>query len=78
VPYLRGFRVLDFGKFMGEDSKTTYEHVGRFLAQVNKFGITDVHRVRLFPYLCWVQLLTGCVLTSKFNKQMGNLRVEVS
>jgi hypothetical protein len=49
VPYLRGFRVPDFGKFMGEDSNTTYEHVGRFLAQVNKFGITDVHWVRLFP-----------------------------
>jgi hypothetical protein len=28
VPYPRGFRVPDFVKFTGEDSKTTYEHVG--------------------------------------------------
>jgi hypothetical protein len=28
VSYPRGFRVLDFVKFTGEDSKTTYEHVG--------------------------------------------------
>jgi hypothetical protein len=49
VPYPRGFRVPDFGKFTGEDSKTTHEHVGQFLAQVNDFGITDMHWVRLFP-----------------------------
>jgi hypothetical protein len=49
VPYTRGFRVPDFGKFKGEDSKTTYEHVDQFLAQVSDFGITDVHKIRLFP-----------------------------
>jgi hypothetical protein len=49
VPYPRGFRVPDFGKFMGEDLKTTYEHVRQFLAQVSDFGITDVHKIRLFP-----------------------------
>jgi hypothetical protein len=32
VPYLRDFQVPDFVKFMGEDSKTTYEHVGQLLA----------------------------------------------
>lgn len=41
--------MLDFVKFTSEDSKTTYEHVGQFLAQVNDFGITDVHKIRLFP-----------------------------
>jgi hypothetical protein len=49
IPYPRGFRVPDFGKFMGEDSKTMYECVRQFLAQVSDFGITDVHKVRLFP-----------------------------
>jgi hypothetical protein len=49
VSYPRGFRVPDFVKFTGEDSKTTYEHVGQFLAQVNDFGITDVHKITLFP-----------------------------
>jgi hypothetical protein len=32
VPYPRGFWVPDFVKFTSEDSKTTYEHVGQFLA----------------------------------------------
>jgi hypothetical protein len=46
--------VPDFVKFAGEDSKTTYEHVGQFLAQASDFGITDVHRIRLFPLsLSW-------------------------
>jgi hypothetical protein len=49
VPYPRGFRVPDFTKFIGDDARTTYEHMGQFLAQVNDVGITDVHRVRLFP-----------------------------
>jgi hypothetical protein len=39
-----GFGVLNFIKFTGEDSKTTFEHVGQFLAQASNFGITDVHQ----------------------------------
>jgi hypothetical protein len=34
---------------MGDDAKTTYEHTGQFLAQVNDVGITDVHKIRIFP-----------------------------
>jgi hypothetical protein len=34
---------------MGEYSKTTYEHIGQFLAQVSDFGITDARKIRLFP-----------------------------
>jgi hypothetical protein len=44
VPYPMGFGVLNFIKFTGEDSKTTFEHVGQFLAQASNFGITDVHQ----------------------------------
>jgi hypothetical protein len=33
----------------GGDARTTYEHIGQFLAQVSDAGITDVHRVKLFP-----------------------------
>jgi hypothetical protein len=33
IPYPQGFRVPDLAKFMGEDAKTTYEHIGQFLAQ---------------------------------------------
>jgi hypothetical protein len=48
-PYPRGFRVPNLAKFTGDDAKSTYEHIGQFLAQVNDVGITDVHKVRLFP-----------------------------
>jgi hypothetical protein len=48
VPYPRGFRVPDFVKFSGEDSRTTYEHVGQYLAQVSDMGINDMHRVKFF------------------------------
>jgi hypothetical protein len=34
---------------MGDDAKTTYEHIWHFLAQVNDVGITDVHKIRMFP-----------------------------
>jgi hypothetical protein len=49
IPYPRGSRVPDFMKFNGDDNRTTYEHIGQFLAQVNDVGITDVHKIRLFP-----------------------------
>jgi hypothetical protein len=49
VTYPRGFRVPNFAKFTRDDSKTMYEHVGQFLAQISEFGITDVHKIRLFP-----------------------------
>jgi hypothetical protein len=48
IPYPRSFRVPDFTKFNIDTAKTTYEHVGQFLAHVNDIGITDVHKVRLF------------------------------
>jgi hypothetical protein len=34
IPYPRGFRVPDFTKFNGDDTRTTHEHVGQFLAQL--------------------------------------------
>jgi hypothetical protein len=49
IPYPWGFRVPDLAKFMGHDAKTMYEHIGQFLAQVNDVGITDVHKIRMFP-----------------------------
>jgi hypothetical protein len=49
IPYPRGFRVPNLAKFMGDDTKTTYEHIGQFLAQVNDMGITDVCMIRMFP-----------------------------
>jgi phage terminase small subunit len=49
IPCPRGFRVPDLAKFVGDDAKTTYEHIWQFLAQVNDVGITDVHKIRMFP-----------------------------
>jgi hypothetical protein len=49
IPYPRGFWVPDPAKFMGNDAKTTYEYIGYFLAQVNNVGITDMHKIRMFP-----------------------------
>jgi hypothetical protein len=49
IPYARGFQVPYLAKFMGDDAKTTYEHIGQFLAQVNDVGITDIHKIRMFP-----------------------------
>jgi hypothetical protein len=49
IPYPQGFQVPDLDKFMGDDTKTIYEHIGQFLAQVNDVGITDVHKIRMFP-----------------------------
>jgi hypothetical protein len=49
IHYPRGFHVPVLAKLMGDDAKTTYEHIGQFLAQVNNVGMTDVHKVRLFP-----------------------------
>jgi hypothetical protein len=34
---------------MGDDAKTTYEHIGQFLAQVKDVGITNVDKIRMFP-----------------------------
>jgi hypothetical protein len=57
IPYPWGFRVPDLAKFMGDDAKTTYEHIGQFLVHVNDMGITDVHKIRMFPLS-----LTGAAL----------------
>jgi hypothetical protein len=32
IPYPMGFRVPDFMKFIADDARTTYEHVGQFLS----------------------------------------------
>jgi hypothetical protein len=51
IPYPRSFRVPDFVKFTGEDSKTTYDHIRQFLAQVSDFDINNMHKIRLFSLL---------------------------
>jgi hypothetical protein len=51
-----GWRVPNFIKFDGEGSRTTWEHVSQYLAQLGEVGSIEALRVRLFS-LC----LTGTV-----------------
>jgi hypothetical protein len=41
--------VPDFTRFTGDDARAMYEHVQQFLAQINDTGITDMHKIMLFP-----------------------------
>jgi hypothetical protein len=42
--------VPDFAKFNGVDSKTTWEHVSQYLAQLGEASNIDELKVRLFPF----------------------------
>ena len=47
--YPRDFRIPDFVRFTGEDGRSTFEHIGQFLAQCCDIGTSDVYRIKLFP-----------------------------
>jgi hypothetical protein len=71
------------------DTKTTYEHVGQFLAQVNDVGITDEQKIWLFPlsfsgnaFNWFTSLVLGSVdtwlgLEQKFHDYFYNGEVEL-
>jgi hypothetical protein len=43
------WKVPDFNKFSGDDSKSTMEHINMFLAQLGKSSAYDFMKVRNFP-----------------------------
>jgi hypothetical protein len=47
--YPRGYRVLEFSKFSGEDDKTTLEHIGQFILQCGEASANDTIKLRMFP-----------------------------
>jgi len=49
IPYPQNFRVPEFIKFTGEDSRTTWEHVSKFNAQMGIHGSLDHLKIRMFP-----------------------------
>jgi hypothetical protein len=49
LPYPRGYRVLEFSKFSGDDVRTTIEHVGQFILQYGEAGANDMLKLRMFP-----------------------------
>jgi len=48
VNYLAGFRLPEFVKFSGDDSKSTFEHVSKYLAQLEEASSINELKVRLF------------------------------
>jgi hypothetical protein len=48
VAYPAGWRVPNFSKFDGEGSRTKWEHVSQYLAQLGEAGSVEALRVRLF------------------------------
>jgi hypothetical protein len=48
VAYPAGWHVPNFSKFDGEGSRTTWEHVSQYLAQLGEAGSVEALRVQLF------------------------------
>jgi hypothetical protein len=49
LPYPRGYRVLEFSKFSGDDGKTILEHVDQFILQCGEASANDALKLRMFP-----------------------------
>ncbi len=62
IPYPCGFRVPEFTKFNGEDSRTTWEHIGQFLAQCGELVTRMLSNCVCFLYLYPVLHLHGLLL----------------
>jgi len=43
-----GWRISEFIKFNGDDSRTTWENVSQYILQLGEAGYSDALRVRLF------------------------------
>jgi hypothetical protein len=57
-PYPQGTRIPEFAKFLGDQGKSTCEHICQFLAQLGELADTEAFRVRLFSLS-----LTGTTFT---------------
>ena len=49
VAYPQGFKIPEFAKFTGNDSRTTLEHIGQFIIQFGEASTSDIYKLRLFP-----------------------------
>jgi len=65
-----GWRVPDFQKFSGDDSKLTMEHISMFLAQLGEASAYDFMKVHNFPLsltgiaFAWFTSLPSCSIGS--------------
>jgi len=51
VAYPAGFRLPEFVKFSGEDTRSTFEHISQYLAQLGEADSINELKVHLFFYL---------------------------
>jgi hypothetical protein len=49
LPYPRGYRVSGFSMFIGEDGKTTLEHIDQFILQCGEASANDTLKLKMFP-----------------------------
>jgi hypothetical protein len=56
LPYPRGYKVIEFSKFSGDDGKTTLEHAGQFILQCGEASANDALKLRMF-FLSYLALL---------------------
>ena len=65
-----GWRVPDFNKFSGDDSKSTMEHISMFLAQLGEASAYDFMKVHIFSLsftgttFAWFASLPSCSIGS--------------
>ena len=45
------WRIPEFTKFNGDNSRTTWEHVSQYVLQLEEAGFNDALRVRLFSFI---------------------------
>jgi hypothetical protein len=48
VSYPAGWRIPEFIKFNGDDSRMTWEHVSQYILQLGEAGLNDALQVHLF------------------------------
>jgi hypothetical protein len=58
LPYPQGTRIPEFAKFLGDQGKSTRQHIDQFLAQLGELAETKAFRVHLFSLS-----LTGTIFT---------------
>ena len=49
VAYPQGFKISQFVKFTGDDSGTTFEHIGQFILQCGEASPNVIYKLRLLP-----------------------------
>ena len=70
VAYPQRFKIPEFVKFIGDNSRTTLEHIGQFIIQCGEVSTNDIYKLRLFPlslsgaaFTCFILLRPNSVYT---------------